>query len=168
MTVTLDIETIAGATGVSLNQMNQYINSQGAIAPSSALIKGWHEYDNTIWKCILCCARILVDDHKIQVPGYVDKDIDFLLKHIDEYGIHHHNVLYPTPKETGQLHGAITHANRAKYDKTIKSRTFRTMMNIRESLNSALGIDLPNSDGSQGRLDPTPKDTLFTTEYMEK
>lgn len=161
MTVTLDIETIAGATGVSLKQMNDYINRTGAIAPSSALIKGWHEYDNTIWKCILTCARILVDDHKIQVPGYVDKDIDFLLAHIKEYGIHHDNVLYPTPKETGQLPGAVTHANRGKYDKTIKSRTFRTMMNVREALNEALGIDLPNDDGSRGRLDPKPSDTLF-------
>ena len=56
MTVTLDIKTIAGATGVSLNQMNQYINSQGAIAPSSALIKGWHEYNLEVY--IVLCSYI--------------------------------------------------------------------------------------------------------------
>jgi len=161
MTVTLDVETIAGATGVSLNQMNSHINQVGAIKPSSPIIKGWHEYDNVIWKCILTCARILVDENRIQVPNYVDKDIDFLLRHIDEFGNHHNNVLYPTPKDTGTLHGAITHANRAKYEKTVKSRTFRTMMNIRESINFALDIDLPNEDGSRGKLTPSPKETLF-------
>tara|TARA_R110000796_G_scaffold58432_1_gene135024 strand:- start:814 stop:1308 length:495 start_codon:yes stop_codon:yes gene_type:complete len=162
MTVTtLDDATIAGATGVSLNQMNSHINQVGAIKPSSPIIKGWHDYDNVIWKCIFSCARILIDQNRISVPNYVDKDIDFLLTHIEEYGVHHNNVLYPTIKDTGTLPGAITHTNKAKYAKTVKSRTFRTMMNIRESLNAALDIDLPNEDGSRGRLTPSPKDTLF-------
>jgi hypothetical protein len=152
---------MASMTGVALRAMNDHINTHGAIKPSSEIIKGWHEYDNLIWKCILTITKTLADQGAISVPNYVDKDIDLLLQHLNEYDIHHHNLLYPTPKETGKLPGALTHANRAKYDKSIKTRTFRFMMNMRESICFAIDIDLPNEDSSRGKLTPSPKETLF-------
>lgn len=158
---TMTNEHIAGAMGVSLNQMNSHINRNGQIKPSSQVIKNWHEYDNAIWKCILTCAKILTEAGKMKVPGYVERDIDFLLAHIEKCADYTDNVLYPTTKETAQLPDAVTHANLAKHTKSIKSRTFRTMMNIREGLNEALDIWLPNVDTSKGTLNKPNFDEHF-------
>jgi len=155
---------ITDATGDSLKQMNNHIRENGKIKPSSNVIKNWHEYDNAKWKHILTCNKILIDQGILKVPGYVEQDIDFLLTHIEKCADYSDNVLYPTPKETATLPDAVTHANLAKHNKSIKSRTFRTMMNIREALNDALDIDLPNDDSSI----LGPKDTLFVTDYMSR
>tara|TARA_B100000242_G_scaffold294157_1_gene275155 strand:- start:243 stop:761 length:519 start_codon:yes stop_codon:yes gene_type:complete len=157
-------EHIAGAMGVSLKQMNDYINRNGRMRPSSQVIKNWHEYDNAIWKCILTCAKILVEAGKMKVPGYVEKDIDFLLTHIEKCADYTDNVLYPHPHETARLPDAVTHANLAKHRKSIKSRTFRTMMNVREGLNEALEIWLPNVDTAKGTLNLPTFDDHFEVE----
>ena len=157
----METEVLAGALDVSVRTMNNHINENGQIKPSSAVIKTWHDYDNTIWKVILTASKILIEGGKMKVPSYVEADIDFLLEHIEKCADYTDNVLYPTPKETASLPDAVTHAAKHKHSKTIKSRTFRTMMNVREGLNEALGIILPNDDDSKGGLDPTPYERFF-------
>ena len=157
-------EHIAGAMGVSLKQMNDYINRNGGMQPSSQVIKNWHDYDNSIWKCILTCAKILSESGKIKLPLYVERDIDFLLTHIEKCADYTDNVLYPPVHETERLPDAVTHANLGKHNKSIKTRTFRTMMNVREALNKALDIWLPNVDASKGTLNQPTFDTHFTVE----
>lgn len=158
---TMETEILAGALDKSVRSMNKHINDNGQIQPSSDVIKNWHEYDNTIWKVILTASKILIDGGKMNVKGYVEADIDFLLQHIEKCADYTDNVLYPTQQETMRLPDAVTHVAKHRHGKTIKTRTFRTMMNIREGLNTALGIDLPNADGSKGGLDPTPFERLF-------
>jgi hypothetical protein len=144
-----------------LEQMNDHINRHGQIKQSSQVIKNWHKYDNTVWTLILRGIQRAISNGEITVEGWVERDIDFLLTHIEKCQDHTDNVLYQEPKETGRLPDSVTHANRAKHYKTIKTRTFRTMMQIREALCKALGIDLPNEDSSKGKLDPQPKERLF-------
>ena len=154
-------EQVADALHQALEEMNSYINDYGQIQRSSSIIKGWHTYDNHQWELILAGAKSLSDTGRLDLPTYVEKDIDFLLQHLEEYSVHSDNLLYPTPAETNSLPSAITHANKAKYETTIKTRTFRTMMNVREALCRALDIDLPNEDSSKGNLNPQPKEALF-------
>ena len=154
-------ELVAEAISKSIDEMNDYINTQGMIKPSSKIIKGWHNYDNEQWELILAGAKALADAGDISLPSYVERDIDVLLKHIAEYEAHCDNLMYPTPALTAQLPSAVTHADKRKYDKTIKTRTFRTMMNIREAICAAIDIDLPNDDSSKGKLDPKPGELLF-------
>jgi len=156
-----DTKTMAGVLGETLRQMNSHINENGKIQPSSQVIKNWHEYDNCIWIAALEGIKILSEAKLIKLPRFVENDVDFLHTHIQKCADYTDNVLYPTPKETGRLPDAVTHANRAKHDRTIKSTTFRTMMNVREALNQALDIYLPNDDDSKGGLDPTPYEKFF-------
>jgi hypothetical protein len=157
-----DLKTqVATALHQALDEMNTYINLNGEIKRSSSIIKGWHTYDNYTWELIMSGAQVLNDQRLIDLPDWVIKDIDLLLNHLSEHSAHHSNILYPTPKDTNSLPHAITHADLTKYPRSIKTRTFRTMMNIREALCRALDIDLPNCDSSQGLLDPKPKDLLF-------
>ena len=154
-------EQVADALYQALEEMNSYINSYGEIQRSSSIIKGWHNYDNHQWELILAGAKNLSDTGRLDLPQYVEKDIEMLLRHLEEYSVHSDNLLYPTPAETKSLPGAITHANKAKYDTTIKTRTFRIMVNVREALCRALDIDLPNEDSSKGKLDPTPAENIL-------
>jgi len=99
----------------------------------------------------------------IRIDRFSEENIDFLLQHLDQYWGYTHNILYPTPKETNSLPGSITHANRRAYPKTIKSRTFKFMMEYREALCiHMLGFDLRNEDSSKGLLTPTPFEEMFS------
>jgi len=153
--------TQAEVLDVVLEQMNDHINKHGQIKKSSQVIKNWHQYDNTIWTMILQGIQRAITNGYIKVDGWVESEIDFLLTHIRKCEAHTDNVLYQDPKETARLPDSVTHANTAKHYKTIKTRTFRIMMQIREALCKALGIDLPNEDSSKGKLDPQPKERLF-------
>jgi hypothetical protein len=152
---------IARALGDALNTMNSHINAHGEIERSSAIIKGWHNYNNLEWGLILGGAQYLSDSTCIRLPAKIEQDIEFLLKHLSEHKGLHHNILYPTVKDTGALPNAVTHTNRAKHDVSIKTRVFRTMMAIRESLCAALDIDLPNCAASKGKLNPTRYEEMF-------
>ena len=140
-----------------MNRLNNYINSYGEIKPSS-IIKSWHELNNMQWASILYIARELDQGGALRVPNFVSADIDTLLKHLRENYIYCDNVLYPTVAETRNLPHDITHLAR---DVTVKSRVFRTMMNLREAHCHILGVKLPNSDASVGMLDATPYEVLF-------
>lgn len=154
-------EQIASAMSVALKEMNEHINENGQINRSSQVIKNWHVYDNYTWELILGGAKYLNEQGKIKLKGFAERDVDFLLEHLAECYQHTDNVLFPNVKTTGTLPASVTHANPAKYQCTIKTRTFRTMMNVREALCDALDIDLPNEDSSKGKLNATPMDTLF-------
>jgi len=153
--------TQAEVLDVVLEQMNDHINKHGKIKQSSQVIKNWHQYDNTIWTMILQGIQGGIANGYITVPYWAEKEFDFLLTHIRKCEAHTDNVLFQDPKETARLPDSITHANTAKHGITIKRRTFRCMMQIREALCKALGIDLPNEDSSKGKLDPQPKERLF-------
>lgn len=155
------IEQVADAVSDALSEMNDYINDNGKIQPSSGMIKHWHTYDNHRWELILSGAKALCECGDIRVKPFVEKDIDMLLDHLTQYDSYADNILYPTPKIHRTLPSAVTHADDRKYDKTIRSRTFRTMVNLREALCESLGIDLPNDDSSLGKLNPTPYEALF-------
>jgi len=144
-----------------VNQMNKHIHKHGEIKPSSQVIKNWHEYNNDLWKVFLTGTKRLIDNGKLNLPYWAETDVEFLLEHIEKCADLTDNVLYPTQEETARLPDAVTHVAKHKHGKTIKSRTFRTMMNVREAVCKALDIDLPNSDDSKGGLDPTPFDKFF-------
>jgi len=154
-------ERIAGAISIALKEMNNHINANGQINRSSQVIKNWHVYDNYTWELILSGAKYLNEQGCINLKGYTERDLDFLLEHLAECYQHTNNVLFPNVKTTGNLPASVTHANPAKYQCTIKTRTFRTMMNLREALCEALDIDLPNEDSSKGKLNATPMSVLF-------
>jgi len=142
-------------------EMNNTINDFGEIKPSSRIIKQWHKYDNLDWACIVDIVRLLEEQGAISLKNYTIEDLDWFETLLTQYHNLGDNVLYPDPKTTAHLPDAITHANRAKHKKSTKTKVFRSMMNIREALCKACGIDLPNDDSSKGKLDPTPFDNLF-------
>jgi hypothetical protein len=147
-------------------EMNNLINAEGQLK-KSRIIKQWHKYDNHDWDCILAVVRYLDEQGKIKLPQFILNDVELLSKHLEEFGVeierdfYCDNLLYPSPKHTKTLPDRMTHGNPARNDKTIKTRVFRTMMNVREALCEACGIDLPNDDSSKGKLNPTPFDDLF-------
>ena len=165
-----DTATVGKVMAEAVRQMNQHINQHGRIERSSQVIKNWHDYDNDVWLCILAGAQILQDEANLRLPGYAEDDIELLAKHIEDYGSHHSNILYPTPKDTKHMGDALTHNNPQKHSRTIKQRTYRLMMNIRDRLcgdDKSIGVlamDFPNSDSSKGKLDPTPKETLLSVQ----
>jgi hypothetical protein len=155
------VQQVANAVSDSLSEMNNYINLNGKIAPSSTMIKNWHTYDNHRWELVLTGAKAMIECSDIRVRPFVEQDIDMLLNHLTQYDSYADNILYPTPKVHKSLPSAITHADDRKYAKTIRTRTFRTMLNLREALCDTLGIDLPNEDSSIGKLKPNTYEALF-------
>jgi len=158
-------ELAADVMSAVLKQMNSHINKHGMIKTSSQVIKNWHEYDNTVWLHIFGTVKLLCDKGLLTLPPFVERDIDYLVNHITEYAddakykYDCDNLAYPDPKYG--LPSRLTEDDRRKYTKTIRTRTFRTMMNVRESLNHAIGVHLPNEDSSKGLLDPTPFEKNF-------
>lgn len=154
-----DIYTqLAHTTGDALWAMNNHINENGEIQRSSPVIKLWHTYTNDDWFRILGCVKHLSNCAGIRLPVKTELDIGILLKHLKQYDEHCDNVLYPKVKVTNSLPKAITNING---DTSVKTVTFRTMMNIRETLCAALDIDLPNADSSIGKLNPTAFEALY-------
>lgn len=138
-------------------RLNNYINTYGQIERSS-VIKEWHDWTNQDWHNYFMLVLALEDRGDIRLDGRITRDLHTLIKHIEEYGSHCENIIYPHPKLTKQLHHKLTHLHR---DTTIKSVAFRCMMNIREAYCAMLDIDLPNADSSIGKLDPTPFERMF-------
>ena len=157
---------IGAVMAQAVYDMNAHINTHGKIERSSQVIKNWHEYDNVIWRCILAGAQILEDEANLMLRGYAEADIEFLWNHIEQYETYHDNLLYPTPNDTKRMPDSLSHNNPQKHQKTIKQRTFRLMMEIRDKLcgdmknPGILGWSLANDDTSKGKLDPTPFERL--------
>lgn len=141
-----------------MERMNQQINSYGKIAKSSSLITHWHTLNNVDWLTLLTSAQGLEAEGSLRLKSWCLRDIDRLIKHIEHNYTHCDNLLYPTVKETNSLPHKITHFDRTTSVKTV---TFKTMMNLREAYCAMLGIDLPNEDSSKGLLNPTRFEVLF-------
>ena len=126
-----DLKQKALIIRAACDQMNQRINEIGEIPKSDQTIKNWHEYDNAIWQELL--EAVLIIDECYNVDQHLVKDVNTLLKHLDQYGEYTENLLYPEPKVTNQLSKKLTHViNSWDRTETVKSMTFRTMMRIRE------------------------------------
>ena len=138
-------------------RLNSYINTHGQIQRSS-IIKQWHDWDNAQWYRYLMFTLVLDDKAHLRLDGRIVRDLQTLVHHIEEYGNHCDNIIYPHPKTTKNLHHKLTHLHR---DTSVKSVAFRAMMNIREAYCELLDIDLPNADSSIGKLDPTPFEEMF-------
>lgn len=141
-----------------MTAMNTHINTHGQIQRSSDLIKHWHDLNNTDWLVILNIALAMEQDGSWRLNRWTLADCERLVKHIQQYDSHCDNLLYPTPKITNSLHKKITNFDSST---TVKSITFKTMMNLREAYCAMQDIDLPNEDSSKGKLDPTPRERLF-------
>lgn len=141
-------------------QMNQRINEIGEIPRSDQTIKNWHEYDNVMWQLLL--DAVLIIDECYNVDQNLIKDVEILLKHLEQYGDYTENLLYPEPKITNSISKRLTNVtNSWNRTESVKTVTFRTMMRIRELYCEIAGIDLPNDDTSKGKLDGKPVDSLF-------
>lgn len=141
-----------------MQSMNDHINANGQIKKSSAIIKHWHELTNRDWLIILLIAKELDNEGSIYLSEGVLNDIDRLINHIDNYDVHCNNLLYPSIDVSKKLNHSLSNFSR---DTTVKTITFKTMMNIREAYCKMKNLDLPNDDSSKGKLDPNPREELF-------
>ena len=138
--------------------MNKHIKCYGRIQKSSPVIKHWHTLNNLDWLTVLTIAKGLDQEGSMPLKDWTLRDIDKLVNHITNYESHCDNLLYPEIAVTKTLHHKLTNFDRTV---TVKSITFKTMMNLREAYCKMKGIELPNDDSSKGKLDPKPIETLF-------
>jgi hypothetical protein len=154
-----NIRDLADVLMHACDTMNERINQIGQIPTSDLTIKTWHTYTNTDWEYIL--DAVLEIDKLYDVANSLIADIKTLKDHIGQCGHLCDNILYPTPQESVALPRRATTLMQYNPPKTVKTLTFRTMMRIRELYCEIIGLDLPNEDASQGKLNAKPVDNLF-------
>lgn len=155
--IDLTLEAHVDVFCTEMDRLNSYINQHGETPPSS-IIKSWHQLNNSQWASILYVAHQLDQGGCLRVPHWVSGDIDTLLQHLRLNHTLCDNVLYPTVAETHTLPHSCTHVAR---DITVKSRVFRTMMNLREAYCHILHLHLPNTNSSKGTMNTTSYEALF-------
>lgn len=138
-----------------VHYMNQYINDNGAIAPST-FIKTWHDRTNDDWLKIIQHMVCTDQYSKWRVNSAIMRDAELLAQHIDAWGKYHPNILNPYPKEQG----FVPKQSLKIGDKTARTILWRFMMNVREFYCYMMNLDLPNSAEGVGKLtgNPNPKD----------
>lgn len=137
------------------NDMNNYINTKGQIK-NSTFIKEWHDLNNEFWLEVFRDALYLDDTTKYNLTPWTKTGIGQLAQHIFDHGKLHDNILNPTPKAMVGMHRAYTHFDKLT---SVKSVLWKTMMQLREYYCLVHDIDLPNEDGSVGKLRST-RDTF--------
>ena len=154
-----NLNDLAGVLCHACDTINNRINEIGEIPTSDATIKTWHTYTNLDWEYIL--EAVLEIDKVYPVSPSLIRDVNNLITHINTAGGLCDNILYPTIQETHSLPKRAREMSDYSPVRTVKSVTFRTMMQVRELYCEIIGLDLPNADSSQGLLDPTPQQQLF-------
>ena len=135
-----------------VNEQNTYLNTHGGPIPRSSFIKSWHDLDNEFWLEVFGDAYRIHNSTKYNIPFYLEKKIELLVTHIDQYGNRHSNVLNPTVEDIKKLPKYITHFSR---DKTVKSVFWAAMMELREYYNRVHSIPLSNKPEDKGLLNST-------------
>jgi hypothetical protein len=141
--------------------MNNRINQIGQIPTSDLTIKTWHNYTNDDWDYVL--DAVLEIDKVYDVPPSLVRDVKVLKQHLTQYSSLCDNILYPSLQEEKSLRlpksaTTIFHNGQTK---TVKTVTFRAMMQSRELYCDICDLVLPNEDSSKGKLDAKPIDSLF-------
>ena len=141
-----------------MKNLNEHINTHGEISRST-YIKHFHTLINEEWARILEVAVTCDYLGIMPLTNRTLEDCEQLYEIIKTHHSFGDNLLCPSPKQESRLPRALRDLPGSTT--TVKTATWRVMMNLREAYCDMLGIVLPNSDSSIGLLDPKPRDQLF-------
>ena len=141
-----------------MKNMNNHINIHGKIKDST-YIKHFHTLNNEDWARIINVAVMCYDLGIMKLPVKIINDCEELFEIIKTYHTLGDNVLLPHPNLKHRLPKSLW--TMPNSNETVKTVTWRAMVNFREAYCDMLGIYLPNEDSSIGLLDPKPRDQLF-------